>query len=81
MKHQPKEQEIPVFESLEDVLDKKVDSHFFLSSGYLKTLERHIVTQHNKGYGFGYRIVNAPDIEKSMLIRCLQLVVLDENEI
>lgn len=54
----------PVFESLEDVLDKKVDSHFFLSSGYLKTLERHIVTQHNKGYGFGYRIVNAPNIEK-----------------
>lgn len=42
---------------------KKVDSRFFLSSGYLETLEKHIVTQHNKGYGFGYRIVNAPDIE------------------
>lgn len=53
----------PVFESLKDVLDKKVDSRFFLSSGYLETLEKHIVTQHNKGYGFGYRIVNAPDIE------------------
>ena len=39
----------PVFESLEDVLDKKVDSRFFLSSGYLETLEKHIVTQHNKG--------------------------------
>lgn len=52
-----------VFESLKDVLDKKVDSRFFLSSGYLETLEKHIVTQHNKGYGFGYRIVNAPDIE------------------
>lgn len=40
----------PVFKSLADVLDKKVDSRFFLSSGYLDTLEKHIVTQHKKGY-------------------------------
>lgn len=53
----------PVFKSLADVLDKKVDSRFFLSSGYLDTLEKHIVTQHKKGYGFGYCIVNAPEIE------------------
>lgn len=53
----------PIFASLKDVLDKKVDSRFFLSSGYLETLEKHIVTQHNKGYGFGYCIVNAPEIE------------------
>lgn len=52
-----------VFENLEDVLDKKVEPRFFLSSGYLQTLEKHIVAQHKKGYGFGYRIVNAPDIE------------------
>ena len=26
-------------------------------------MEKHIVTQHNKGYGFGYCIVNAPEIE------------------
>lgn len=29
----------PVFKSLADVLDKKVDSRFFLSSGYLDTLD------------------------------------------
>lgn len=52
-----------IFENLNDVLDKKVDPRFFLSSGYLQTLEKHIVTQHDKGYGFGYRIVNAPGIE------------------
>ena len=52
-----------VFENLKDVLDKKVEPRFFLSSGYLQTLEKHIVAQHKKGYGFGYRIVNAPDIE------------------
>lgn len=56
----------PIFESLEDILDKKVDSHFFLSSGYLETLERHIETQHNKGYGFGYCVVNAPNIENPL---------------
>lgn len=52
-----------VFENLNDMLDKKVEPRFFLSSGYLQTLEKHIVTQHKKGYGFGYRIVNAPGIE------------------
>lgn len=52
-----------IFENLNAVLDKKVDPRFFLSTGYLKTLEKHIVVQQNKGYGFGYRIVNAPDIE------------------
>lgn len=30
----------PVFKSLADVLDKKVDSRFFLSSGYLDTFEQ-----------------------------------------
>lgn len=58
-----KRSKAPVFESLKDVLDQKVDSRFFLSSGYLQTLEKHIVAQHSKGYGFGYRIVNAPNIE------------------
>lgn len=53
----------PVFENLKDVLDEKVDPRFFLSSGYLETLEKHIVTQHDKGYGFGYCIVNAPEIK------------------
>lgn len=37
----------PVFENLKDVLDEKVDPRFFLSSGYLETLEKHIVTQHD----------------------------------
>jgi DNA (cytosine-5)-methyltransferase 1 len=53
-----------VFENLKDVLDEKVDPRFFLSSGYLQTLENHIITQRDKGYGFGYRIVNSPEIEK-----------------
>ncbi len=52
-----------VFNSLGDLLDKEIEPIFFLSSGYLKTLENHITTQHEKGYGFGYCIVNAPGIK------------------
>lgn len=52
-----------IFENLKDVLDDKVDPHFFLSAGYLQTLENHIATQHRKGNGFGYRIVNARNIK------------------
>lgn len=52
-----------IFEDLKDVLDERVDPRFFLSSGYLQTLEKHIVAQRSKGYGFGYYIVNAPGIE------------------
>lgn len=51
-----------IFASLNDVLEEDVEARYFLSSGYLETLEKHIVNQHAKGYGFGYRIVNSPEI-------------------
>lgn len=51
-----------IFEDLNDILEDEVDAKFFLSSGYLETLEKHIINQHKKGYGFGYRIVNEPGI-------------------
>ncbi len=53
----------PIYNRLKDVLDDEVDARFFLSSRYLSTLERHIVRQHEKGYGFGYRILNSPQNE------------------
>lgn len=34
-----------------------------MSSGYFNTLVRHREREHNKGNGYGYRIVNSPDIE------------------
>ena len=34
-----------------------------MSSGYLETLENHIIRQKRRGNGFGYRIVNAPEID------------------
>ena len=50
-----------IYDSVNDILDDEVAINFFLSEGYLDTLERHIVKQHKKGYGFGYCIVNRND--------------------
>ncbi|WP_310603609.1 DNA (cytosine-5-)-methyltransferase [Anaerosporobacter sp.] len=55
-----------IFASLKDVLEEDVEARYFMSSGYLETLEKHIVNQHAKGYGFGYRIVNSPEIDSPL---------------
>jgi DNA (cytosine-5)-methyltransferase 1 len=53
-----------IFESVNDVLESNVEASFFLSSGYLRTLERHATRQESKGYGFGYNIVNRDGIKR-----------------
>ncbi|MGI6260400.1 MAG: DNA (cytosine-5-)-methyltransferase [Acutalibacteraceae bacterium] len=52
-----------IFGSLNDILEESVPARFFLSSGYLKTLEDHRERQKQHGYGFGYRIINDGSIE------------------
>lgn len=52
-----------IYARLEDVLEKEVPARYFLSSGYLQTLENHSRRQKNNGYGFGYRIINLPGNE------------------
>lgn len=52
-----------IFESVRDILDENVPDGFFLSSGFLETLEKHKLRQRENGNGFGYRIVNAEGIE------------------
>lgn len=47
-----------IFKSVRDILDKDVSERYFLSSGYLETLENHKARQKCNGNGFGYRIVN-----------------------
>ena len=56
--------ESAIFEDLNSVLEDYVEPRYFLSSKYLETLERHLIVQHKKGYGFGYRIINNPGINK-----------------
>lgn len=52
-----------IFEKLNDILESDVEAKFFLSSGYLETLEKHRIRQKQNGYGFGYRIINDSSIE------------------
>lgn len=54
----------PLYTDLRDVLEKgDVSPRYFLSAGYLETLERHKVRQNSRGYGFGMKVVNDPSIE------------------
>lgn len=53
-----------IYDDLNSILEDSVESRYFLSAKYLETLEKHIIAQHEKGYGFGYRVVNSPEIKK-----------------
>lgn len=53
----------PLYNNLNAVLEKNVEPRYYMASGYFETLIRHRERQVKKGYGFGYRIVNAPEIE------------------
>lgn len=53
----------PIYEDLHELLEMNADDKYFLSSGYVETLERHKARHESKGNGFGYKIVNLPEIE------------------
>lgn len=52
-----------IYKDLNDLLEMNAPDKYFLSSGYVETLERHKARHEGKGNGFGYRIVNLPEIE------------------
>ena len=52
-----------IYHDLNDVLEKDVLPKYYMASGYLETLIKHRARQEGKGYGFGYRVVNADGIE------------------
>lgn len=53
-----------IYNHLADLLESgDILPKFFLSAGYLETLEKHKKRQSDKGYGFGMKIVNDPAIE------------------
>ena len=59
----PENRKTPIYNDLNDLLEMNADDKYFLSSGYVETLERHKARHEGKGNGFGYRIVNLPEIE------------------
>ena len=61
-KRMPLSAEKVLYDDLNEVLEHDVDARYYLGAGYLDTLVRHRERQRAKGYGFGYRVVNAADI-------------------
>ena len=60
----PEKRESAIYRDLNDLLEMNAPDKYFLSSGYVETLERHKARHEGKGNGFGYRIVNLPEIER-----------------
>ncbi len=50
-----------IYREVDDLLETGVPAHYYMASGYLETLEKHRVREHEKGNGFGYCIVNSPE--------------------
>lgn len=59
----PTKRETAIYKDLNDLLEMDAEDKYFLSSGYVETLEKHKARHEGKGNGFGYRIVNLPEIE------------------
>lgn len=59
----PTKRKDKIYEDLNELLEMNADDKYFLSSGYLDTLERHKARHESKGNGFGYKIVNSPEIK------------------
>lgn len=59
----PNGREQQLYEDLNGLLEQNVDPKYYMASGYFETLIRHRARQEGRGYGFGYRIVNEPEIE------------------
>lgn len=52
-----------IYKDLNDLLEMNAQDKYFLSTGYVETLEKHKARHAQKGNGFGYKIVNLPEIE------------------
>lgn len=47
-----------IFQDVHEILEPEVDDHYYMASGYWETLKKHKERQQEKGYGFGYCVVN-----------------------
>lgn len=54
----PTKGEETIYKDITEILEEVVDDRYYMASGYWETLKRHKARQKDKGYGFGYCIVN-----------------------
>lgn len=59
----PEGNDLDLYDDLHDLLELGAPAQYYMASGYLDTLIRHRAREHDKGNGFGYKVVNAPGIE------------------
>ena len=59
----PNHNDLHIYNDLNDLLEFGADPRYYMSSGYLETLERHRERQRAMGNGFGYIVVNRPGVE------------------
>ena len=59
----PDHNDLQIYDDLNDLLEFGAGPRYYMSSGYLETLERHSERQKENGNGFGYKIVNGPGID------------------
>ena len=52
-----------IAEDLHSIIEPVVDDVYYMASGYWETLKKHKVREQSKGHGFGYVVVNDPEIE------------------
>ncbi|MDU1056569.1 MAG: DNA (cytosine-5-)-methyltransferase [Negativicoccus succinicivorans] len=59
----PIENDLYLYEDLNELLEFHAEPKYYMASGYLDTLIRHKERERKRGNGFGYRVVNEPGIE------------------
>lgn len=59
----PEGNDLDLYDDLNDLLEMGAPAQYYMASGYLDTLIRHRAREHDKGNGFGYKVVNAEGIE------------------
>lgn len=59
----PYSNDLHLYDDLRDLLEMHADIKYYMSSGYYQTLINHRARQISKGNGFGFKIVNSPEIE------------------
>ena len=77
----PTESTEVVFEDVNAILETEVDDKYYMAEGYLETLKRHKIREHEKGHGFGYCVVNQEVGNIRLQTLFLQQVVREKREI
>ena len=58
----------PNVPKLKSILDKNVDSKYYISQRYLNGLKKHRKRHENKGHGFGYMVLDPEGVARALVI-------------